>query len=57
VGETEGETDGGRRPGKNPNLKEFGDDKVDEGEVFWPEEECEIELGDAKVPYGLWRAI
>ena len=48
-----------KRPGKNPNRKEFDGDKVQVGEVFWDTkgELIEMTLGDMKVPYGLWKAI
>jgi hypothetical protein len=48
-----------KRPGKNPNRKEFNDDKVTPGDVFWDTQDqiIEMTLGDQQVPYGLWKAI
>lgn len=48
-----------KRPGKNPNRKEFDGDKVQIGEVFWDskDEQIQLVLGDPTVPFGLWKAI
>lgn len=40
------------------NRKRYKDDQVEKGEVFLPKQgPIRMELGDPKVPYGLWRAI
>lgn len=48
-----------KRPGKRHNVSEWTGDQVQEGEVFWDTKGKQIsfELGDPKIPYGLWKAI
>ena len=49
---------GTRRPGIRTDRKIYGDDQIEQGEVFLEKSEpFELTLGDPKVPYGLWRAI
>ena len=49
---------GTRRAGIRTNRKQYDDNKVEKGEVFWSQTEpFEMVLGDEKVPHGLWKAI
>ena len=47
-----------RRAGIRTDRKKYDDNKVDRGEIFLSKlEPFELELGDERIPHGLWKAI